>query len=281
MNVARRSVLSAGAVTGGLVALSACDMAQVGGERAETESIEAPQPTTDGDDEGHAVNWGYTGDIGPAQWGDLSPAFAACKLGESQSPIDLADAPNVRPHELEFRYAAAPLEIANNGHTIQVNYAPGSTLIDGGKEFALVQFHFHRLSEHTVSGQPTAMELHLVHQDAAGGLAVVGVLLTSGRHNRSLDQVWTNMPTGTDEKRVVAGATVNAAELLPADLSYFSYMGSLTTPPCSEDVRWYVLRDLVEVSPAQIERFAVLYPDNARPTQPLNGRVVSYSQQRD
>ncbi len=281
MNMARRLVLTAGAVTGGLAFLSACDMALISGGKEATKSTEAPQATSDGEDESHSVTWGYTGDIGPAQWGDLSPAFAACKLGESQSPIDLADVPNVRPHELEFRYGPVPLEIVNNGHTIQVNYAPGSILMDGGNEFALVQFHFHRLSEHTVSGQPTAMELHIVHQDAAGGLAVVGVLLTSGRHNPSLEQVWANMPTETDEKRVVAGTTINAADLLPADLSYFSYMGSLTTPPCSEDVRWYVLRDLVEVSPAQIDRFAALYPDNARPTQPLNGREVFNSQQSD
>ena len=281
MNMARRSVLGAGAITSGLVALSACDMVQFRREREKTGSMETQQSASGGEDGSHAVNWGYTSDIGPAQWGDLSPAFAACKLGESQSPIDLADAPNVRPHELEFRYEPVPLEIVNNGHTIQVNYPPGSTLIDGGKEYALVQFHFHRLSEHTVSGRPTAMELHLVHQDADGGLAVVGVLLTSGRHNRSLEVVWANMPAEVDEKRLVTGSTVNAEDPLPANLSYFSYMGSLTTPPCSEGVRWYVLRDVIEVSPAQIDRFAALYPDNARPTQPLNGREVSYSQAKE
>lgn len=278
MNMARRSVLGAGAATGGMVVLSACDVAQVRGERGKSESMEKQQAASNEEDRSHTVTWGYTGDIGPAHWGDLSPAFAACKLGEAQSPIDLADAPNVRPHELEFRYGPVPLEVVNNGHTIQVNYTPGSTLVASGKEYALVQFHFHHLSEHTVSGRPTDMELHFVHQDADGGLAVVGVLLTSGRHNPSLEQVWANMPTDKDEKRFVAGATINAKDLLPANLSYFSYLGSLTTPPCSEGVSWYVLRDGIEVSPAQIDRFAALYPDNARPTQPLNGRAVSYSQ---
>lgn len=226
----------------------------------------------------HSASWGYTGDTGPAHWGDLAPEFAVCKNGGSQSPIDLTDAPEVKPHELEFRYAPVPLEIVNNGHTIQVNYSSGSTLIAGGKEYKLLQFHFHRLSEHTVSGQPADMELHFVHQDAAGGLAVVGVLLNSGRHNQALEQVWAHMPTETDDKQIVAGTTINAADLLPANLSYFSYVGSLTTPPCSEDVRWFVLRNVVELSPAQLDRFAALYPDNARPVQPLNGRAVSYSQ---
>lgn len=278
MNLARRSELGAGAVSGGMVVLSVCDVAQVRGERGKAESMETQRAASDGQEENHEVTWSYTGEIGPAQWGDLSPAFAACKLGESQSPIDLSDAPNVRPHELEFRYAPAPLEIVNNGHTIQVNYSSGSTLIAGGKEYALVQFHFHRLSEHTVSGQPADMELHLVHQDAAGGLAVVGVLLNSGRHNQALEQVWAHMPTAADDKQLVAGTTINAADLLPANLSYFSYVGSLTTPPCSEGVRWFVLRNVVGLSPAQLDQFAALYPDNARPVQPLNGRAITYSQ---
>lgn len=202
-----------------------------------------------------------------------------CKIGVSQSPIDLAGAAAARPHELAFRYAAVPLEIVNNGHTVQVDYAPGSALIVGGKEYALLQFHFHRLSEHTVNGRPADMEMHLVHQDADGNLAVVGVFLNSGRHNDALDQVWANVPTQEGKMRRVAGATFNVADLLPAETSYYSYVGSLTTPPCTEGVRWTVFQNPVEVSPAQLDRFAALYPDNARPTQPLNGRMISFSRQ--
>ena len=278
MNSTRRSVLSAGAVTGGVVVLSACDVAQIREERTKAELTEAPQATPGGEDGSHAVTWGYAGGIGPAHWGDLSPAFAACKLGVSQSPIDLTSDTEAKPHDLDFRYAPAPLEIINNGHTIQVNYTPGSALLSGGRQFALVQFHFHHLSEHTVDGQPADMELHLVHQDTAGNLAVVGVFLAAGQQNEALQPVWAHMPAAVGEERQVQGVTINAADLLPADLAYYSYMGSLTTPPCSEDVRWFVLSSPVEVSPEQIDRFAALYPDNARPTQPLNGRTLFLSQ---
>lgn len=229
-------------------------------------------------DGSHAVTWGYTGGIGPARWGNLSPAFAACKLGVSQSPIDLTSDTVAKPHDLDLRYASAPLEIINNGHTIQVNYTPGNMLLSGGRQFALVQFHFHHLSEHTVDGKPAAMEMHLVHQDDAGNLAVVGVFLTAGQQNEALQPVWAHMPAAVGEERQVQGVTINAADLLPADLSYYSYVGSLTTPPCTEGVRWFVLSSPVEVSPEQIDRFAALYPDNARPTQPLNGRPLFLSQ---
>ena len=224
-----------------------------------------------------AVEWGYTGEIGPAHWGNLSPEFAACKLGKAQSPIDLTGDAQPRPHDLAFHYTPAPLEIANNGHTIQVDYAPGSTLVSGGREYALLQFHFHRLSEHTRDGRPADLEMHLVHQDAAGNLAVVGVFLNAGRRNEALAPVWAHAPAAQGGKRRAAGAAIDAADLLPAELSYYSYVGSLTTPPCSEGVRWFVLSSPVEVSPAQLARFAALYPDNARPIQPLNGRPVFFS----
>ena len=227
------------------------------------------------------IHWGYAEDIGPARWGDLSPAFKECKQGLEQSPIDLTGDAEARPYVLEFRYLSSSLEIVNNGHTIQVNYVPGSMLIVGDREYALLQFHFHRLSEHTVRGQPADMEVHLVHRDAAGNLAVVGVFLTAGRHNEALQQVWANMPAEKGEKRLVDRVSVNAADLLPADESYYSYTGSLTTPPCSEGVRWFVLSRPVEVSPEQLARFAALFPDIARPAQPLNDRTVFYSQPAD
>lgn len=278
MNNTRQSVLSTGAVTGGAVVLSACDLAQIRGEGTKTALTETPQAASGEEDGTHAVTWGYAGDIGPAHWGDLSPAFAACKLGESQSPIDLTSDIEAKPHDLAFRYASTPLEIINNGHTIQVDYAPGSALLSGGRQFALVQFHFHHMSEHTVDGKPADMEMHLVHRDTAGNLAVVGVFLAAGQQNEALQPVWAHMPVAAGEERQVQGVTINAADLLPADLAYYSYIGSLTTPPCSEDVRWFVLCSPVEVSPEQIDRFAALYPDNARPTQPLNERTLFLSQ---
>ena len=228
-----------------------------------------------------AVSWGYSGDTGPARWGDLSPVFAACRDGVSQSPVDLTGNTQPKPHDLAFQYVSSPLEIVNNGHMIQANYAPGSMLNSDGRQYALLQFHFHRLSEHTVDGQPADMEVHLVHRDAAGNLAVVGVFLTAGRHNEALQQVWANMPAEKSKKRLVDGVTVNAADLLPADQSYYSYSGSLTTPPCSEGVRWFVLKRPVEVSPEQLARFEAFFTDIARPAQPLNDRTVFFSQPAD
>ena len=226
-----------------------------------------------------ATQWSFAGDTGPEHWGDLSPAFAKCKNGVSQSPVDLTGDTEPRPHDLAFQYVSSPLEIVNNGHTIQVNFAPGSKLITEGKQHVLLQVHFHHLSEHTVDGRPAAMEMHLVHQGADGSLAVVGVLVAEGRHNEALQRVWDNMPTQKGEKRLVEGTTVDATDLLPADLAYYSYEGSLTTPPCTEGVSWYVLRKPVEVSAEQLAQFAVLYADNARPTQPLNGRSLFFSQE--
>ena len=228
-----------------------------------------------------STHWDYTDDTGPAHWGDLSPAFAACKCGAAQSPIDLTSDAQAQPHDLTFRYAPAPLAVVNNGHTIQVDYAPGSTLVSGGRQYTLQQFHFHHSSEHTVDGIPADMELHLVHQDAAGRLAVVGIFLTAGGRNEALEPVWAHMPARKGERRLVSEIAVNAADLLPADLSYYSYDGSLTTPPCTEGVRWFVLRSPVEVSPEQLARFAALYPHNSRPTQPLNERTVFFSQAID
>ncbi len=226
----------------------------------------------------HPASWGYTGETGPARWGDLSPEFAACKDGVSQSPIDLSGDTETKPHDLAFRYTPTPLDVVNNGHTIQVSYVPGSTLAADGKQYALLQFHFHRASEHTVDGMPADMELHLVHQGADGSLAVVGIFLTEGQRNEALQKVWDNMPTQKGEKRLVEGNTVDATDLLPADLAYFSYVGSLTTPPCTEDVSWFVLREPVEASAEQLAQFAALYADNARPTQPLNGRSLFFSE---
>lgn len=199
------------------------------------------------------------------------------ETGMQQSPIDLPSDATAAPHALALRYAPTPLVVGNNGYTIQIDYAPGSLLVTGDRQFCLTQFHFHRRSEHTIDGVPAEMELHLVHQDTAGNLAVVGVLFTAGRQHEALQRVWDNMPTNVDEKRLAPGEAIYAADLLPADLSYYHYVGSLTTPPCTEGVLWFVLSEMVEVSPGQVEQFAALFPQNFRWLQPLNGRAVTFS----
>ena len=221
-------------------------------------------------------HWGYSGEDGPAHWGDLAPEFSACSRGAQQSPVDISDAAVFRAEAgaLAFDYHATPLRIINNGHTIQINYQPGSTLALRGQTYQIVQFHFHVPSEHARDGKLSDMELHIVHQSAAKELAVVGVLLEHGSENAALEPIWKAIPTEAGPEKTIAGATVNAASLLPSSRSYFEYMGSLTTPPCTEGVRWLVLTTPAQLSQDQIASFKKVIPMNARPPQLLNRRFV-------
>ena len=218
--------------------------------------------------------WGYGADDGPARWGSLDPAFAACALGREQSPIDLAGA---RPADLPpigFDYRAGRVAVANTGHTIQVDTGPGSAILLDGARYALQQFHFHRGSEHLVDGARFALEMHLVHADEDGALAVVGVLFEEGEANRALAPVWARLPPEPGTSRAVAGA-LDLESLLPSRRTAWRYRGSLTTPPCTEGVAWAVLTRPLTMSPAQIAAFAALYPCNCRPVQPLGERALA------
>ena len=218
-------------------------------------------------------HWAYQGNTGPSHWASLSPDFSTCKLGGLQSPIDIRGAKAADLPAIRFDYKPSPLKIVDNGHTIQVNYAPGSSIEVGAARYELVQFHFHRPSEERINGKAHAMDAHLVHRNSAGELAVVAVLLDKGQDNPTLRAVWSNLPK-QKEKEVAAPATIDAAALLPADKGYYTFQGSLTTPPCSEGVRWFVLKTPMTLAANELTAFAKLYPMNARPTQPLNGRAV-------
>jgi len=218
-----------------------------------------------------AAHWTYTGEDGPENWGELSPDYEACASGRSQSPVDVADPEPTDLADITFVYRPAPLEIVNNGHTIQVNYAPGSYAELGGKRYELAQFHFHSPSEHTVNGKHAEMEVHLVHRDKDGKLAVVGVFLKPGHELAGLAATWKNLPK-TEGEKPVAGASVDASSLLPKRAEVYTYSGSLTTPPCSEGVSWFVMVDPAEVSAEQIKVFQAIVSPNARPVQPLNSR---------
>jgi len=223
---------------------------------------------------GHAHIWSYEGETGPNRWGELSPEFTLCSEGKTQSPIDITGGAKGDIKDLVFRYSENPqIEIVNNGHTIQINYGEGSAVTVNGEEYELKQFHFHTPSEHTLKGNYRDMELHLVHKNKEGKLAVVGVFIKKGGNNKALDKFWANMPKEADTKTEVR-ASFNAAELLPADKGYYRYAGSLTTPPCSESVVWLVLKDPIEVSGAQIEAFRKIFDNNNRPVQPINEREV-------
>ena len=219
-------------------------------------------------------HWSYTGHEGPAKWSALNPEYETCKLGKHQSPIDIRGAKPADLPAIRFDYHPTPLAVVDNGHTIQVNYAPGSTIDVGGSRYELVQFHFHKPSEEKINGKSHAMVAHLVHKNAEGKLAVVAVLLDGGGANATIGTVWKHLPSEKEKPIVVPDANVDASALLPADHGYYTFEGSLTTPPCSENVRWFVLKTPVRIANAEIAAFGKIYPMNARPVQPTNGREV-------
>lgn len=223
-------------------------------------------------EKGHA-HWSYEGDTAPGQWGHMSKDYEACSKGKSQSPIDISGATDEDLPDIAFSYKPSKLNMENNGHTIQVNYDKGSSIkVDGG-DYELVQFHLHTPSEHTVAGKSFALENHLVHKNAKGELAVVGVLIEKGAENAAYKEIFANLLKKEEKKSF--DVTINAAELLPKDKTYYGYAGSLTTPPCSEGVKWHVLKTPIQMSEAQIKAFSEIFKMNNRPVQPLGGRKIT------
>lgn len=224
--------------------------------------------------EGH--HWKYIGENGPAEWGKIDSANKSCSMGKRQSPIDINDS-NVKKNkslpDIMFSYVSAPLKILNNGHTIQMNYPKGSKISIGGNNYDLLQFHFHTPSEHAVKGRRTPLEVHFVNKSADGSLAVVGVLLNKGKKNSALAGMFSKLPKNETEV-TVENQSINPIELIPKDKEYYTYSGSLTTPPCSEIVTWYVIKDQLEASEEQIKNFTKIFPMNARPLQSLAQRIV-------
>lgn len=224
------------------------------------------------------VYWSYEGTDGPDYWGELTQDYRTCSAGTQQSPIDLKAEVDVDLDVLEFDYEATPLNLVNNGHTVQINYAPGSTLTLDDQTYNLLQVHFHNPSEHRVKGHSYAMEAHLVHQNPeTDDLAVIGIFLEPGDENSVLKPIWDNMPMAAGSVRAIVDTTINIDELLPADTeAYYRYFGSLTTPPCSEKVNWIVMKEPVKVSLQQVERLATAVGANARPIQVIGSRSVLY-----
>ncbi len=227
-----------------------------------------------GSGSGHgAAHWGYTGETGPAHWGETYPD---CN-GTKQSPVDIvvAKAKEKDLPAISFDYSQVPVQVVNNGHTIKADYESGSKIEVGGQQFDLLQFHFHTPSENTVDGKFFPMEAHLVHKDANGKLGVVGVMFEEGAFNPVVEKIWRYMPAKANSK-MLASDSVDANGMLPESKEYYSFDGSLTTPPCSEGVKWMVLKTPVSASAAQIRKFErTMKHANNRPVQPLNGRVVS------
>jgi carbonic anhydrase len=234
---------------------------------------------------GEVGHWDYGAEHGPAAWGTLDTQYATCASGRAQSPIDIVNAtPNAQLPALTGRLKPATLhivhhvhraDVVNTGHSIQVNYADADTITVGSDVYALQQYHFHSPSEHQIAGASFPMEMHLVHKSADGRLAVVGVLIREGRHNAAFDPVWSGLPATKGAEVVHDSVTVDVDDLLPAVRTTYRYDGSLTTPPCSEGVQWFVLTTPIELSPEQIAAFRQALARNSRPVQPLNGRVIA------
>jgi carbonic anhydrase len=222
------------------------------------------------------VHWSYSGEDGPEHWGELSPDFSLCKDGVNQSPIDLVAELDVELPELSFQYHGTPLQEINNGHTIQVNVMSGNYLDvpESGWKSELLQAHFHSPSEHLINGNSFDMEIHLVHTDEEGHLTVVGVMIEEGEENPLLSRIWAFMPENAGDT-TESPLTVFEAGVLPPTRNYFTYNGSLTTPPCSEGVRWLVLIDPITASPEQIARFKnKMGKTTNRPIQEHNARII-------
>ena len=255
-------------------------LAAVEAHRADKASAQAlATPTAGAAAPGHAahVDWAYAGEAGPALWGGLRPEFSTCAVGQRQSPIDIRGGIEVDLEPVQFDYRASGFNVIDNGHTVQVNLGGGNSIQVGTRRYELVQFHFHRPAEERINGRPFDMDVHLVHKDPEGRLAVVAVLLERGAAQPVVQTVWNNLPLEKGEEQP-ASVVLDLNHLLPADRGYYTYMGSLTTPPCSEGVLWLVMRQPVPVSQRQVDIFARLYPMNARPVQSASGRLIKQSQ---
>src|SRR6266566_6622174 len=222
------------------------------------------------DQEARGHGWSYSGAEGPEHWGNLKPEYDSCTRGHRQSPIDIRGAQDANLPPIHFDYKPTALKVIDNGHTIQVNYDRNSSITIGNRRYQLIQFHFHHPSEEEIEGKTYDMVIHLVHRNQEGNLAVVAVLLTEGRANAMLQELWGHLPEKKGKEILIDGIEINAADLLPADRGYYSFPGSLTTPPCTEGVSWFVLKTPTEISSSEIVQFGALYPHNARPVQPLN-----------
>jgi carbonic anhydrase len=216
--------------------------------------------------------WDYSGAAGPENWAKLSPEFSAC-AGSNQSPINLSGFIDAKLEPITFSYKTGSSEILNNGHTVQINAREGSSIVVDGIQFDLKQFHFHVPSENLIKGKSFPMEGHLVHADKDGHLAVVAVMVTEGEANKALEKAWAQLPEKGE--KVALTSDISPLEILPENRDYYRFNGSLTTPPCSEGVRWLVMKQPITASKEQIEQFLhVIHHHNNRPVQAVNARPV-------
>ena len=224
----------------------------------------------------HGTHWSYEGDTGPANWGKINSAWSKCGSGDRQSPIDLRDGMKVDLEQIAFDYKPSAFNVTDNGHTIQVTVGGGNFITLQNRNYELMQFHFHRPSEERINGKGFEMVVHMVHKDPEGKIAILAVLLERGKGHNMIQTVWNNLPLEKYDT-VAPSIVLDVNELLPQKRDYFTFMGSMTTPPCNEGVLWLVMKEPMQASPAQMALFSRLYPLNARPIQASSGRVIKES----
>jgi carbonic anhydrase len=224
----------------------------------------------------HGTVWSYEGELGPANWSKINADWAKCGTGNRQSPIDLRDGIKVNLEQIGFDYHPSSFNEVNNGHTIQVTVGSGNFITVGNQTYELQQFHFHRPSEEKINGKGTEMVMHLVHKSAEGKFAIVAVLLERGQPHGLMQTIWDNLPLEKHEV-VAPSIVIDPKDALPEHREYFTYMGSMTEPPCTEGVLWLVFKQPRQASPAQMALFSRLYPLNARPLQSTAGRMIKES----
>jgi carbonic anhydrase len=222
------------------------------------------------------IHWDYEGEGRPENWGKLKPEYATCANGSRQSPIDIRDGIRVTQPPIDFAWRPSLFRVIDNGHTVQVSVS-GSNISLLGKGYELIQFHFHRPAEERVNGRSFDMVAHFEHKSDDGRLAVVAVLMEKGVENPFIQTLWSYIPLEKNEAVAPPNVIVDPTVFLPVDRGYYTYMGSLTTPPCTENVQWFVMKQPVQVSAEQIAIFSRLYRNNARPVQPSSGRLIKES----
>ena len=226
----------------------------------------------------HTTHWSYKGKTGPEHWGDMNPDYAVCTKGKEQSPINIETSHVIEDEKMVdpvIHYKPTVVSLSNNGHTIQANPSTlDNSIVVDNKDYKLTQFHFHTPSEHQFNGQNFDMEIHFVHQDENNQLVVLGIMIKEGVPNPDLEKAWNVIPTEKTTEDVKLTEPIDLMSLLPNDKDSFQYIGSLTTPPCSEAVKWVVFEEPIEMSTEQIDKFRKIFPDNHRPVQSLNERKV-------
>ncbi len=259
-----------------LRAAQAARATQAAKARKEAAAAAAAQTTVAAHKAAHGTHWSYEGETGPANWGKINVDWAKCGNGNRQSPIDIRDGMKVELEQISFDYKPTSFTVTDNGKTVQVTMGGGNYITIQNRMYELMQFHFHRPSEERIGGRGFEMVVHLVHRDAENKLGVIAVLIERGKPHGAMQTVWNNLPLEKLES-VSPSILLDPSDLLPQRREYFTYMGSLTTPPCTEGVLWMVMKEPAQATANQMALFSRLYPLNARPIQASSGRMIKES----